>query len=178
MPAAPSQVYLIESECGRVKVGCSQRPESRLATFYTNSPRPLRLIAFWPGGYSDEREIHERFSSYRTHNEWFRLEGAFADFVDERRGLGVTEIPEWVSLHCPNVRERSKAKRAAAQKAIRSDPAWKAEQALNRAFQKRCSAEIAALGRSMTIPELSRLYDEHYGPGTAEAFGLVEPEAA
>ncbi len=152
------QVYLIESECGRIKLGSSFDPLARLAAFYVNSPRPLRLIARWPGSQSDEMQTHKRFAAYRRHNEWFVLEGEFAAFVESRRGLGVEGIPEWDTLLWLNRRERARTKRAAAQRAIRSDPVWQAEQASNRAWRKHLKTIETNMARSLSYQERSLIH--------------------
>jgi hypothetical protein len=102
-------VYLIESECGRVKIGNSLNPKGRLVAFSITSPRPLRLVATWPGDHTAERELHDRFIAHRTHNEWFRQEGALASFVEKMRGTGVEAIPDWGAVSWPNYIRMSRA---------------------------------------------------------------------
>lgn len=124
-------VYLIESECGRIKLGSSSSPERRLATFSAQSPRPLRLIAKWPGSTRDEQAIHRRFRAYRTHNEWFRPEGEFGEFVAWKRGDGVDEITDWVTLTWSEKREQRRLSQSASMKAHWADPSWRAYQEAN-----------------------------------------------
>lgn len=146
-------VYLIESECGRIKLGSSFEPEKRLAIFSSRAARPLRLIAMWPGSQSDELQLHKRFSSYRRHNEWFEPVGEFGEFVAGRRGLGLTAIAEWPSSAWGDEALRRKAKLSAAQKSARADPVWKAEQAANRAWRKTLREAERMLGRELTSIE-------------------------
>lgn len=70
-------VYLIGSQQARpVKIGVARDVGSRLAELQTGSPLPLYLIWKTRGGGALERDLHERFSPYRIHGEWF-------DFGDE-----------------------------------------------------------------------------------------------
>lgn len=156
------QIYLLESECGRIKLGSSSFPRDRMLVFSNLAPRPVRLIAVWPGTQSDELQLHKRFVAYRTHNEWFRLDGEFAAFVESKRGVGVSEIPTWQSLTWTEVRARSNARKSASSKATRSDPKWKAEQAANRAWRKLVEAHEAQIGRVLTFDERSDFYDLHH----------------
>lgn len=113
-------VYLIESECGRLKIGCSSDPLVRLRAFTTNAPRPVRLLAQWPGDKSDEADLHQRFAPYRRHNEWFAIEGDVADFIREKRGIGVPgDIPSWASISFETFRDRAKAGRVKASETLK-----------------------------------------------------------
>lgn len=70
-------VYLIGSQQARpVKIGVAKDAESRLTELQIGSPLPLHLIWKTRGGRSLERALHERFTPYRIHGEWF-------DFGDE-----------------------------------------------------------------------------------------------
>jgi hypothetical protein len=66
-----------------VKIGHSVFPEARLQQLQTGSPVALRLLGTVPGGVAEERALHERFASLRTHGEWFRCEGDLANFLRE-----------------------------------------------------------------------------------------------
>lgn len=91
-------VYLVEAENGLIKIGFGAEPKQRAAIVRLHSPLLTRLIAHWPAPAIEEVELHRQFESYRQHGEWFRAEGAFADFVAQRRGLNVLEIPDWSEL--------------------------------------------------------------------------------
>ncbi len=70
-------VYLVGSLRARpVKIGVAQDVEARMVELQTGSPVPLHLIWKTRGGGALERDLHERFASYRIHGEWF-------DFGDE-----------------------------------------------------------------------------------------------
>jgi len=73
-------VYFIGGE-GRVKIGFANNVAKRLKALRTSCPFELRLLASFPGKMKREREFHERFSSLRMSGEWFRLEGALAEFL-------------------------------------------------------------------------------------------------
>lgn len=108
----PSYIYLIEAENGWVKIGHAISVFDRASAVRTHSPLRTRLIAWWPGGGADERDLHEQFAGHRQHGEWFRPEGAFGAFVSERRGLNVADIPEWDDLLYVNRDEFTKRRSA------------------------------------------------------------------
>lgn len=65
-------VYLIqEGEDGPVKIGWAKNPATRLEDFQTGNSRELRIVASFPGGINDERELHKRFAAHRLRGEWF-----------------------------------------------------------------------------------------------------------
>ncbi|MEU4012096.1 MarR family transcriptional regulator [Streptomyces pseudogriseolus] len=78
-------VYVIGSPVVRpVKIGVSDDPEERLEDLQTGSPVPLVLLWQVHGGQRLESLLHERFTAYRTHGEWF-------DFGDDDPILTVAE---------------------------------------------------------------------------------------
>lgn len=71
-----SFVYLAASDHGRVKVGVSTNPSSRLAQLQTSSPFPVHFayIGVTPGtGYDIERATHQILNEYRCVGEWFNV---------------------------------------------------------------------------------------------------------
>jgi hypothetical protein len=123
-------VYVIEARLGVIKIGIGADPDRRLATVRTHSPSPVRLLAVLPGTHADERELHELFSTYRSHNEWFRVEGPVCKFVEMVRGFGLDGIEPWDAV-CSERSERYKAARqSAADKTRRrwADPARRLDQ--------------------------------------------------
>lgn len=55
-----------------VKIGKSTgNPASRLSSLKTGCPFPIEVIATIPGGLSEERGLHKKFSHIRAHGEWF-----------------------------------------------------------------------------------------------------------
>lgn len=139
-------VYLIEAQMGVLKIGCSRKPETRLRTMAVNSPTPLRLIATWPGQIADEQALHRRFHDHRFYNEWFRLEGEVANFVESVRGKGVLSIPDWASCTPKASEERKRAGRERAGlklKALWADPAHREFLADVKARRKRIESRRA-----------------------------------
>lgn len=64
--------YLIGSyEVRPVKIGISFDPEERLKSLSAGSPVNLHLMWSGPGGRGLEAALHEYFSPYRLHGEWF-----------------------------------------------------------------------------------------------------------
>lgn len=135
-------VYVIEAQSGLIKIGFSNNPASRAYTVRQHSPVPVRLIAKWQGQVSDELAEHSRFEAYRSHNEWFHVEGEVAEFVRSVFGRGLDLPPEEFEtlLHSATL-ERKKAylsRQSILMKAKWADPVRKARwvAALNRRWPK------------------------------------------
>jgi T5orf172 domain len=56
---------------GPIKIGCSDTPAKRLATFAPWAPYPLELIGAVPGESNDENFLHRAFANVHSHREWF-----------------------------------------------------------------------------------------------------------
>lgn len=120
-------VYFIEAENGLIKIGYGF-PLVRLSAVRTHSPIMVRLIAAWPGGLAEEQALHARFSEYRNHLEWFRLEGEFKAYIEDVRGRGVEAIEPWsMLLHVSKEARRAKSRRETGLRLRErwSDPSWK-----------------------------------------------------
>lgn len=64
-----------------VKIGVSVDPRRRLNDLQIASPVELRLLCQFDGTTGIEKSLHGIFASYHSHGEWFRYEGAVAEFV-------------------------------------------------------------------------------------------------
>lgn len=66
---------------GRIKIGKTNNPQSRLSALKTGSPFPVKLLAAcdWPDEV--ERLIHAAFKDQRLHGEWFVPDRYMASFV-------------------------------------------------------------------------------------------------
>jgi hypothetical protein len=74
-------VYFIQSERGGpIKIGRSTRRSisARLSTLRSSSPANLVVRRLLEGGAQAERELHERFSAFRLHGEWFHPDAEIA----------------------------------------------------------------------------------------------------
>lgn len=66
---------------GPIKIGCSERPESRLATLMSWSPFRLEIITTVDGDFDLEQNIHQCFADLSTHGEWFRPEPRLTEAI-------------------------------------------------------------------------------------------------
>jgi len=66
-------VYFIKpvGQTGPIKIGFSHIPFERLNVQMNWSPVRLEIVAWAEGGRGEERALHERFSAFRSHCEWF-----------------------------------------------------------------------------------------------------------
>lgn len=60
-----------------VKIGCSMNPQHRAWSLGC-----VTLIWEGPGSFKDERRMHKRYAEYRSHGEWFNVEGRLKARVD------------------------------------------------------------------------------------------------
>jgi len=76
--------FIIEEDTGRVKIGkTTNTPEDRLRSLRTGNSHPLKLICYMETMYPEilERKLHNRFSPYRIHGEWFLPHPDLVGFV-------------------------------------------------------------------------------------------------
>lgn len=64
-----------------IKIGFTGSLAGRLAQFSTASPVVPQLLHQEPGRVEDERAYHRRFAAQHHRLEWFRNEGALADYI-------------------------------------------------------------------------------------------------
>lgn len=77
-------VYFIEAEeTGLIKIGHAANPNSRMESIQGMSPAKLRLIGYMPGSIADEKALHARFATDRSHGEWFRYSMQISDYIQE-----------------------------------------------------------------------------------------------
>lgn len=83
LSAAEPRVYFMVAD-RFVKIGWTVDLRNRLRELQTGCPFTLALRAAISGGQPLEAELHRRFRAYRVRsgNEWFRLEGELADYIE------------------------------------------------------------------------------------------------
>lgn len=64
-------VYFIGGDTGAIKIGTTNAPLERLATFQLGSPIKLRILALTWGDRATESRYHTRFGDRHSHGEWF-----------------------------------------------------------------------------------------------------------
>lgn len=86
--AAAGYVYLIVSDTGYYKIGRTNNPKNRIATFTVKLPFHVEyehLIAC-PDMRSLERNLHQRFKHKRVGGEWFALDADDIAFIKSLGG--------------------------------------------------------------------------------------------
>lgn len=83
-------VYAILS-CERVKIGHSIEPRRRIHDINSHSPFRAELIGFAEGGRDAEAALHELYSDFQIHNEWFAYVGPVKVWADT---LGFADVPK------------------------------------------------------------------------------------
>lgn len=76
-------LYFIKCE-GFVKIGISKKPHVRIQTLQIGSPFKYNVIGTIQVevAYKLEKEIHWLFEEYNERGEWFRLEGALKNWLE------------------------------------------------------------------------------------------------
>jgi hypothetical protein len=68
---AKTKVYFVEDRGGRVKIGYSSDPLSRIMALQTAHATRLSVIRLIDGGRPTEKWLHGRFAHLRVKGEWF-----------------------------------------------------------------------------------------------------------
>jgi hypothetical protein len=88
--------YFVQAgDFGPVKIGWTAGwVWDRIAEIQTGHPDELFLIhCIDDASVADEKRFHERFSNLRLKGEWFRFEGALADYVKENSAVDGVIFP-------------------------------------------------------------------------------------
>jgi hypothetical protein len=103
-------IYFIAGEgCDTVKIGFTADAGvggalNRMAALQVGSPVRLSLLFCTTGSQGNERALHRRFASFRSHGEWFRMEGFFRDFLIEfshsGEFIGPAQFEAALAFHC------------------------------------------------------------------------------
>lgn len=82
-PEIESEIGIVYFIAGAdlVKIGFTNDVHIRQRSIQSMSPVALHLIHTEPGDRALEAALHKQFAEYRSHGEWFRLEGAVKDYV-------------------------------------------------------------------------------------------------
>lgn len=71
-----NKIYLIKSlNEGIYKIGVSKKPSKRLKEVQTGNPAPIDILYLYESdnAYKIETVLHNRYSHFNTHGEWFEL---------------------------------------------------------------------------------------------------------
>jgi DNA-binding XRE family transcriptional regulator len=71
MTCKNGRVYFMQDEAGRIKIGHSAEPLSRLQTVQGLDKGRITLLASMPGDTFQERALHRQFAAHRIEGEWF-----------------------------------------------------------------------------------------------------------
>lgn len=79
-------VYFVRSG-DFIKIGWSSHFVRRVDHLRGMAPQHLELVGILEGGRKLERLLHRQFAAQREHREWFRYEGALAEYIEQRTTL-------------------------------------------------------------------------------------------
>jgi hypothetical protein len=78
------RVYFVRAG-NAVKIGFSRNVERRLVDLQISFPSRIELLLALRGSVVTERQLHHKFRSLRLNGEWFKFEGALADYIARQR---------------------------------------------------------------------------------------------
>lgn len=79
-------VYFIgDKENKVVKIGYTNDIKNRLQVIQTGYPRKLEVFTTINGDMKLERQLHDKFSKYRLHGEWFELCEEINDYIENNK---------------------------------------------------------------------------------------------
>ncbi len=94
-------VYVIQSDCGRFKIGytAALTPRGRLSELQVGSPRALTCLAYGTGSRDTEQMLHLRLAPERLHGEWFRPSKRLDSLVAYIKEFGSAEGWDFADEH-------------------------------------------------------------------------------
>jgi hypothetical protein len=79
---ATGTVYFAQEDGGPIKIGHTTGPLSRrLSLLQIGNPRPLKILAAYPGDVFEEQRLHLLFEAERIRGEWFRATHRLVEHV-------------------------------------------------------------------------------------------------
>lgn len=73
-------IYFLKAQ-NRIKIGYANNPSKRIPSIQTSSPFELEVLLIIDGNYDKERELHQRFQTYRKSGEWFEFSEPIKNFI-------------------------------------------------------------------------------------------------
>lgn len=83
----PRQGYIyaaVSISSGTVKIGYTTGFVKRASQIQHHSPSPIFFVILQEGTEEDERRLHNKFSEWRDHGEWFSLAAEVGDFIRKK----------------------------------------------------------------------------------------------
>ena len=104
--STPECVYLIYAPAPvmKIKIGSSMEPVKRFRTLLHTNAAALKYVGeCHTGGFPLEKKLHEWFSRWRSHGEWFHVDEDLLDLLDHldiftyQRDLITEDINQWLT---------------------------------------------------------------------------------
>jgi len=78
-------VYFMEAVgLQAVKIGAAANIDRRLGQLQVGCPAELRVLLLEEGGKARELELHREFEGFHIRGDWFRVDGAVADYIAQQ----------------------------------------------------------------------------------------------
>lgn len=96
-------IYFAQMDCsnGFIKIGVAIDLRQRIDKLQSASPYQINVVRVLPGGITEERKLHRRFSASHVKREWFRPDADLLTYIEanERSCLGLDPPREQGSPH-------------------------------------------------------------------------------
>ncbi len=73
-------IYFLKAN-NRIKIGYAIDPTQRIPSIQTSSPFDLEVLLIIDGNYDRERELHQKFETFRKSGEWFEYSEPIKSFI-------------------------------------------------------------------------------------------------
>lgn len=93
----PGFIYFIQGQSGGpIKIGYAENVKNRIKTLQTGYFETLIILATYPGGVTQEKQLHERFNHIRLRGEWFKPEPELLELIDKVNKSNKPSFDKWL----------------------------------------------------------------------------------
>lgn len=75
--------FLLAPMCRRIRIGRSKDVGHRIYEHRNSSPEKLQYLGCVSEDQFKEKDLHRRFSEYRSHGEWFHVDTSLLQFIEK-----------------------------------------------------------------------------------------------
>lgn len=75
-------IYFLKAN-NRIKIGYANDPSQRIPSIQTSSPFDLEVLLIIDGNYDTERELHQKFETFRKSGEWYEYSEPIKSFISK-----------------------------------------------------------------------------------------------
>ncbi|WP_429214774.1 GIY-YIG nuclease family protein [Metapseudomonas resinovorans] len=92
--------FVLAPDYSLIKIGRAKDVRARVSQLQSQSPAPLKLLAYFRAHHDFEFYLHKKLAESRAHGEWFHATGMVLDVVDTALDKGVRGIFNFLEAGC------------------------------------------------------------------------------